>query len=216
MEPDFDRILSRKIRETEQRPVSWNKQDVWRSLQAEAGTGRRNFYFYYVAAAAISLLVYFAIEPIAHEVKPPFTDVKTPPQIQPDELTTPVTAGKKHDRASEPVLVDPDNTKVAVVIEKPDTNGNIAQPTQSELPDMVPIAEPVSELQIPVENREIAETLTVPEQKIRPVVGIITESYPDNLANAKRKKRLRKLKPSDPMPWEDPNNALVFAVRNNH
>ena len=67
MEPDFDKLVSNKIRHAEQRLVSWNKQTVWQKVQSETKATRRTYYFHYAAAAVILLLVYFGVQLIPNE-----------------------------------------------------------------------------------------------------------------------------------------------------
>jgi hypothetical protein len=71
----------------------------------------------------------------------------------------------------------------------------------------------MNDIKIQKEEPVATEEATIPEQKIRPIVGVITGSSSENVVTVKRKKRLHKLKSPDPMPWEDPGTALVFAVR---
>lgn len=212
MEPDFDRILSKKIRQTEQRPVSWNKQVVWQNVQSQTGTGRHHDFFYYVAAAMISLLIYFAVESVPNETKSQVTEAKMKSRLKPAESEKPVTLEKKQD-LPDPTFRIPDNTAMVPVTEIPNSPRNATQPAQLEIQPIDVTAEPVDGIQITEEDLLVPEEVTVPEQKIRPVVGIITESYSETVVNVKQKKRLRKLEPSDKTPWENQGNALVFAMR---
>ena len=213
MEPDFDRILSKKIRQAEQRPVSWNKQVVWQNVRMETGTGRRYHFFYYVAAAMISLLIYFGVESIPNKMESQVTDARIKSNPTLDESSNPIVLEKKQDHKPDPTVRIPDNTAMVPVTKIPDSSRDTTQPAQSDIQFIDATAEPVADIQIPVEDLLLAEEVTVPEQKIRPVVGIITESHSEPAANVKRKKRLRKLEPSDQTPWENPGNALVFAMR---
>lgn len=216
MEPDFDKMVSNKIRQTEQQPVSWNKQAVWQKLQSETNATRHH-YFYYVAAAMILLLIYFAVGPIPNEIKPQVTDAKVKSGQEATASERLVVPEKNQNLAPDPPVNDRENTTTnAAVTEITNNTREVTKPAQHETKnvDADAVIEPLlTDIKIRAEEFLLPEEMMVPEQKIRPIVGVITESYSENVANVKQKKPLRKLASPDPVPWEDPANALVFAVR---
>jgi hypothetical protein len=217
MEPDLDRILSKKIREAEQRPVSWNKQDVWRNVLSQTGTRPHYRYLYYVAAAMVPLLIYFAVLPTKVEITPTVadklvSDEKGKSRVTPTEPENTVVE-KKQDHISEPAARATDSTPMIAITDTRPMSPDTTQRVQAEKQTTDVIPEPVTNNQISEDAYLLVDAVTVPEQKIKPIVGIITESYSEDIANVKRNKRLRKLKPSEETPWEDPKNALVFAMR---
>ena len=217
MEPDLDRILSKKIREAEQRPVSWNKQEVWKIVLSQTGTRPPYRFSYYVAAAMVPLLIYFAVQPTKNEIRltvadEQVADEKGKSKITPTEPEKTVEE-KKLDHLSEPVARATDSTPMIAITDTAPTSRDTTQRVQSQRQTTDAIPEPVTNNQIFEDDYLLVDAVTVPEQKIKPIVGVITESYSEDMANVKRKKRLRKLKPSDQTPWEDPKNALVFAMR---
>lgn len=221
MEPDLDKILSNKIRQTEQQPVSWNKQGVWQNVQSQTSATRHPYFFYSTAAAIILLLIYFAVELTPGEINPLANDTVITPGQETTKSAEPFVPEKNPDPVPDPKTNDRKSTPSSPVAEGTATTMKSTQSVQRETRDIDAVIEPVladieidADLEIKEEGQlSLREEIRVPEKKIRPIVGVITESYPENVANAKRKKPLRKLKSSDPMPWEDPANALVFVVK---
>ena len=82
---------------------------------------------------------------------------------------------------------------------------------QQQTTDVVAVIEPVAADQIQVIEFLLPVEAIVHDEKIRPIVGVITESYSEDVANVKRKKSLRKLESPELVPWENMPNALVFA-----
>lgn len=214
MEPDFDRMVSNKIRQTEQQPVSWNKQAVWQKLQSETNA-TQHYYYYYVAAAMILLLIYFVVAPIPNEIKPHVTDAKVKSGQEATAPERSVLPEKKRGVTPHPPVNGRKNTTTgAAVAEITNHTRKVIKPAQHEPKNVDAVIEPaLTDIEIRAEEFLLPEEMTVPEQKIRPIVGVIVKSYSEDVANVKQKKPLRKLASPDPVPWEDPTNALVFAVR---
>lgn len=213
MEPDFDKLVSSKIRHAEEQPVSWNKQSVWQKVQSETKPERRHNYFHYAAAALILLFVYFGVQLIPNEVKPQVTEAKI---RSAQEATEP---GKKSVIPQENQNHLPDQTaqnlenKAMVPARKiPNRIRENSSSVQQKTNPVDAVIEPVvAEIEIHDIEFQLPPEVTVREQKIRPIVGIIIESHSEDVANVKRKKSLRKLEASEPVPWENIPNALVFA-----
>ena len=213
MEPDIDKILSHRIRHTELRPVAWNKRAVWRKVESETNPNRRSFIFYYAAAAMVSLLIYVAVEQIPNEKTPQVAVTESMPRQKARTSEGPVMPMHSQKKASAPVTAKRNFTRTAPKKKVPITGNSPASP-QLKMPTADFAAQSVSpDIQLPEEIALALEQIEIPAQRIRPVVGIIGDSNSQNIADVKRKKRLRKLEPSPAVPWEDPGNALVFAVR---
>lgn len=212
MEPDFDKLVSNKIRHTEQRPVSWNKQTVWQNVQSETNATRRSYYFHYAAAALILLSVYFGVQLIPNKVKPQVTDAKI---MSAREATEPekksVIPEKSQNHSPYQTAQNSENNATVPAKEIPNTFRKTISLVQQETKDVDAVIEPVV-TEIKIQEKEfLFPEDTVQEQKIRPIVGVITESYSEDVANVKQKKSLHKLESPEPVPWENFPNALVFA-----
>lgn len=212
MEPDFDKLVADKIRQTEQRLVSWNKQTVWQKVQSETNVKRRYDYFYYVAAALILLLVYFGVQLIPNGVKPQVTDATIMSgrgATQPEKKT--VLPEKNQNPIPDQPAQDPKNNATVPSTENPKTIEKTSFVLRATK-DADAVIEPVvTDIKIQEEEFLLPEEVSVHEQKIRPIVGVINESYSGDIATEKRKRLLRKLQSPGPTPWENPPNALVFA-----
>lgn len=209
MEPDFDKLVSNKIRDTEQGLVSWNKQIVWQKVQSETNATRRSYHLHYAAAALILLLVYFGVQLIPNEVKSPVTDATiTSAQEATEPEKKSVIAEESQNHLPEQ---NPKNKTAVQAREIPNSFRKTTSIQQKTKPIDAEI-EPVV-IDIEIQEKEFLLPLedTVHEQKIRPIVGVITESYSEEVANVKRKKSLRKLESPEPVPWENITKALVFA-----
>jgi hypothetical protein len=57
MEPDGERIIQKKILETEQQPVPWNKSGAWIKIQGREKSKPLSPVYTYYAAAAIALFI---------------------------------------------------------------------------------------------------------------------------------------------------------------
>jgi len=213
MEPDFDKLVSNKIRHAEQRLVSWNKQNVWQKVQSETNATRRSYYFHYAAAALILLLVYFGVQLIPSEVKRQVTDAKT---ISAQEETGPekksVAPEKSQNQLPEQTAQNLENNAAVPARKIPDSFRETSSSAQQQTKPVDAMIEPlVTEIEIQEEEFLLPENISVHEEKIRPIVGVITESYSEDVANVKPKKSLRKLESPEPVPWDNIPNALVFA-----
>jgi hypothetical protein len=212
MEPDFDKLVSNKIRHAEQRLMSWNKQAVWQKVQSETNATRSSYYLHYAAAAVILLLIYFGVQQIPNEVKPQITDEKS---FSSQEVTGPeksVVPEKSQNELPEHTSQNLEDN--ATVSRKKIPNGfrKTTSLVQQQTKHGDAVIEPVvTEIEIQEEEFLLPENVTVHEEKIRPIVGVIIESYSEDVANVKRKKSLRKLESPEPVPWDNIPNALVFA-----
>lgn len=215
MEPDFDSILSKKIRQTEQQHVTWNKKMVWRNLQSETDATRHYHYFYYADAAMILLLIYFAFGLIPNDIKPQVTDAKAKSGQEATRSERSVVPEENQDYALDPTVNHLENTATRPVAKIPNNLLETTKAIRHETKGVDAVTElALADIKIRAEEFLLPEVVTASEEeKIRPIVGVITESYPGNVANVKQKKSLRKLEPTVPGPWEDPRNALVFVVR---
>ena len=212
MEPDFDKLVSNKIHDTEQRLVSWNKQLVWQNVQSETNVTHRS-YFYYGAAALILLLVYFGVQHLQNEVKPQTTDAMI---MSAREATEPekksVIPEESLKSLSNQAAQNPENKAAIPLKETLNNTRKTTSPAQQEIKDVDAVIEPiVTDIEIAEKEFLLPPVVTVHEEKIRPIVGVITESYAEDISNVKRKKSLRKLESPEPVPWENIPSALVFA-----
>jgi hypothetical protein len=213
MEPDFDKLVSNKIRHAEQRLVSWNKQNVWQKVQSETNATHRSYYFRYAAAALVLLLVYFGVQLIPKDERPKVTDAK---MMSAQEATEPETKSvipnKNQNNLSDQTAQNlENNAKVParnIADSFRETSSSVQQTTKHV--DAV-IESVVTQPEIQEEEFLLPENVTFHEEKIKPIVGVITESYSEDVANVKRKKSLRKLESPEPVPWDNIPNALVFA-----
>jgi hypothetical protein len=213
MEPDFEKLVSNKIRHAEQRLTSWNKETVWQNVRSETKATRRSYYFHYAAAALILLLIYFGVQLIPNEVKPQVTDAKT---ISAREVTEPekksVVPEKSQNRLPDQPTQNSKNNATVPAKEIPNTFQKTIPLVQQETKDADAEIEPkVTEIKIQEEEFLFPAKDTVHETKIRPIVGVITESYSEDVANVKQKKSLHTLESPEPVPWKNFPNALVFA-----
>jgi hypothetical protein len=213
MEPDFDKLVSNKIRHTEKRLVSWNKQTVWEKVQSETNAPRRTYYFYYSAAAVILLLIYFGVQVISNEVKPQVTDAKiiSAQEAREPEKKSVIPQEDKNQLSDQTAQ----NLEDRGMVHSRDIPNSLQKPTSSVQEKTSHVDAVIEPLVIDIEIQEkeflVPVEVTVPEKKIRPIVGVIAESYSEGVANVKQKKSLHKLKSPEPVPWENIPNALVFA-----
>ena len=213
MEPDFDKLVSNKIRHTEQRLIPWNKQAVWQKVQSETHAARRSYYFYYSAAALILLLIYFGVQLIPTEVKPRVNDAKiiSAQEAKEPEKKSVIPEKIQHQLPDQAA----DNLKNSATVRARDISNSFRETTslvqQKTTHRDAVIEAVVTDIEIQEEEFLIPLEVTVDEEKIRPIVGVITESYSEGFANVKQKKSLHKLKSPEPVPWENIPNALVFA-----
>ncbi len=214
MEPDLDKIVSSKIRQTELRPVQWNKEAVWHSVKSNTDQKRPPHNIYFAAAAVILLLIYFSSGVAPKEME----SLKTTSEVRPVEepAMSSATSEKPEARADEAhdhienVPAVPEKRYQRRVVKTP---APIEETTLEPLPFIEPVAKAIDIKEEEEEESLPTNEATSQERKIQPVVGVIIDSYPDPVASAKRKKRLRKLQFDDPTPWVDPGNALVFAMQ---
>ena len=213
MEPDLDKIASTKIRQAELRPTRWNKEAVWQNVMSETGQTRRNYPFNYSAAAVVLLLLLFGVHQFKNDRETQFTHVNNKSQeqrsgprkksVQP-EMTDNNMTGAIDPRA--------ENNEPGTMMKIRQHVSNNVSSMEREEQAVNPIVEPIiADLEITEEEFLLPEEETIQEQKIRPIVGIITESYSGDVAKVKRKKSLHKLESLEPVPWESVPNALVFA-----
>lgn len=213
MEPDIDKLVSNKIRHAEQRLVSWNKQTVWEKVQSETKATRSHYYFHYAAAASILLLVYFGLQLMPDQVKPQVTDVKV---LSAQEAAEPekksVLPKETQHHLPEQTAQTVENKAAVLANDIPNSGPKTISPTQQDTKGVDAAIEPVvTKIEIQAEELVLPENVTVHEEKIRPIVGVIIKSYTEDVANVKRKKSLRKLESPEPVPWDNIPNALVFA-----
>lgn len=213
MEPDFDKLVSNKIRHAEQGPVAWSKQTVWQKVQSETNTARSHHYFHYAAAALILLLVYFGVQLIPNEVKPQLTDVKirsAREAIEPEKKS--VIPQESQNHLPDQTTQNLENKAKVPPKNIPNRFRETSLPVQRKTKPADAVIEPViTDIEIHDIEFQLPHEVTVHEQKIRPIVGVITGSRSVDIANVKRKKSLRKLESPEPIPWENIPNALVFA-----
>lgn len=212
MEPDLDRIVSNKIRQTELRPVPWNKEAVWDSVKSNTDQKRSPYNIYFAAAAVILLLIYFSSGLAPKDIKSPKTTSEVLTMEEPVMSSTTSEQPEAHaDDAGdhiEGIPAVPEQRYQRRVVKEP---VSIEERTVDPLPFIEPVATAIDSKK--EEESLWTDEVTSQEEKIRPVVGVIIDSYPEPVASAKRKKRLRKLQSDDPTPWVDPGNALVFAMQ---
>jgi len=211
MEPDFDKLASKKIRQAELRPISWNKERVWQNVMSETKQNRQNYYVHYSAAAAVLLLLLFGLHQFQNNIQAQLTDVNKKPKQQNSESQKKSVAPE----TSENNIADKIDLPVAKIAPIAKIKQHMSKNILSVEPEervVSPIDEPVvTDLEIKEEEFLLPEEETIHEPKVRPIVGIITESYPGDVAKTKRKKSLHKLESLEPVPWESVPNALVFA-----
>ena len=215
MEPDFDKIISNKVRQAEQQPVSWNKHAVWHNLQSQTSATRHYFIFYYVAAAIIPLIIYFGAGLNSGENKPQEDDAEVKSGAEATELEAPVLTEENPPKAPVPAVKNREQTtQTTLAAETTDQTVKTVGTEKHETEDEETAIQPVlADIKIQEQEFPLRAEVTAPEQKIRPIVGVIIESDSENVVDAKQKKTLRKLESSSPVPWEDPANVLVFVVR---
>ncbi len=209
MEPDYDKLVSNKIRHAEQRPVSWNKQTVWQNVQSETNATRSYHYFYYAAAAVILVLVYFGVQLMPDEVKPQVNDAKIMSAQESIELEK-KSIVPEESQNNLPEQTD-QNLKIDATVPRKSFRKTVSS-THQQLKPVDAVIEPlVAQIEIQEEEFLVPENVTIRKKKIRPIVGVIIESYSEDVANVKRKKPLRRLESAVPVPWDNVPNALVFA-----
>lgn len=214
MEPDLDKLASTKIRQAELRPTPWNKETVWQNVMSETSQTRRN-YFRYSAAAAVLLLLLLGLHQIHKDREAQFTNVNSKSQEQrnePQQKTVP--QGMPDNNMTG--MIDPpaENNEIGSVMKIRQHVSNNVSSLEREDQTVKPIVEPIiADLEITEEEFLLPEEETIQEQKIRPIVGVITESYAVDVAKVKRKKSLHKLESLEPVPWEGVSNAIVFATK---
>ncbi len=211
MEPDFDKIVSNKIRQTELSPVQWNKENVWLAVKSKTDAKRSYYSIYFAAAAIILLLIYFdsGVAP-THPDPPKITSKVKPTQEE--------TASRHTSEKREPLgNAIADKTEAAATVSTRGHHNRVVEklaPIEETTNELRPVIEPVTTVvESEKEEPQLTQEVAKQEEKIRPVVGVIVHPYPEPVASAKRKKRLRKLQSEDPAPWVDPGNAFVFAMQ---
>ena len=213
MEPDFDKLVSNKIRHTEHRLTPWNKQAVWAKVQLETNVARRSYYFYYSAAALILLLIYFGVQLIPSKVKPQVNDasmISAQKAKEPEKKS--VIPEKSRNQLPDQTASDLENNATVRARDIPNSFRKTTSLVQQKPTHVDAVIEPVvTDIEIQEKEFLLPVEVTVYEEKIRPIVGVITESYSEGVANVKQKKSLHKLKSPQPVPWENIPNALVFA-----
>ncbi len=212
MEPDFDKLASNKIREAELKVTPWNKEAVWQNVMSETRRSDRSYFFQYSAAAAVLLLFLFGVQQIANDKKSRYADVNKSSHQQITEPQKKVIELDTCDNIINKIVQPGEKKEVASLIE---IQQNISVEIFSVNHDEKaagPIIEPiVADFELNEEEFLLPETDTIREQKIRPIVGVITKSHFEQVAKVKRKKSLHKLESLEPVPWENVPNALVFA-----
>ncbi len=212
MEPDLDKLASTKIRQAELRPTRWNKETVWQNVMSETSQTRRNYYFHY-SAAAVLLLILFGIHQIQKDKEAQFTNVNSKSREQPSEpQKKSVPQGMTDNNMTG--MIDPpaENNEIGSVMKIRQHVSNDVSSAERDEQGVKPIVEPIiADLEITEEEFLLPEEETIQEQKIRPIVGVITESYAGDVAKVKRKKSLHNLESLEPVPWEGVSNAIVFA-----
>lgn len=230
MEPDFDKLVSNKIHNTERQPVSWNKQAVWAKLQPQTQTRRHYHGMYSVAAAVILLLLYFTLGVTSNTNKEPSaTDTKMAARQEAQSTAQPVLSEVNSDDGKGTIgQQDNDNESVRKVENSIRALDN-TQPLQEKSTGLAVQAEPVAieDMNTPVvAEAESASAVTTesafPEEtmarteKIKPIVGVVIESPSTDIAkstsNRPRFKLQSRESPPDPIPWQDHWDPLVFAV----
>jgi hypothetical protein len=213
MEPDFDKLVSNNIRHTEQRLIQWNKQAVWAKVQLERNVAKRSYYFYYSAAAVILLLIYFGVQLIPSEVKPQVNDARIisgQKAKEPEKKS--VIREKSPNQLPDQTVSHLENSATVRASDIPNSFRKTTSLVQQKPKHVDALIEPVvTDIEIQEKEFLLPVEVTVHEEKIRPIVGVITESHSEGVANVKQKKSLHKLKSSEPVPWENIPNALVFA-----
>lgn len=211
MEPDFDRIVANKIRQTELRPVQWKKESVWLAVKSKTDAKPSHYAIYFAAAAIVLLLIYFGAGVAPTHLDPP----KTTSEVKPKQevATSPHTSEKREPLGN----AIADKTEAAATVSTRGHHHRVVEklaPIEETTNELRPVIEPVTAaVESEKEEPQLTQEVAKQEEKIRPVVGVIVHPYSEPVASAKRKKRLRKLQSEDPAPWVDPGNAFVFAMQ---
>jgi hypothetical protein len=206
MEPDIKTMLTQKIRQVERVPITWNKQEVWMTINSHIKSKRHHRTYYY---AAIFVLLLLAANPTVKmkETQPLQTQIE---KEQPGPLTQPeptqvITCAEEEngDKASLHIR----KKHRGVVKNEPDfadaTSKNI-----SPLLEETTIADISASVE---ESIVISESME--KEKIKPIVGVVGWADQHVVSEKpKRKKLVRKLESSD-KEWEthSGNNAILFA-----
>jgi len=212
MEPDLDKLASTKIRQAELRPTRWNKETVWQNVMSETSQTRRN-YFRYSAAAAVLLLLLFGLHQIQKDREAQFTNVNSKSQEQRSEpQKKSVQPGTTQNNMTGAIDPSAENNEIGSVMKIRQHVSNNLSSVERDEQAVNPIVEPIiTDLEIKEEEFLLPEEETIQEQKIRPIVGVITESYAVDVAKVKRKKSLHKLESLEAVPWDGVSNTIVFA-----
>ena len=212
MEPDLDKIASTKIRQAELRPTRWNKETVWQNVVSETSQTRRNYYFHYSAAAVVLLLLLFGVHQLKNERETQFTNVNSKsPERRSGSQKKSFQPGMTENNMTGAIDSPTENNEIGLVMKSRQHVSNNSS-VEREEQTVKPIVEPIiADLEITEEEFLLPEEKTTQQQKIRPIVGVITESYAVDIAKVKRKRSLHKLESLEPVPWEGVSNAIVFA-----
>jgi len=204
MEPDVRTLLTQKIREAEQEPVTWNKAAVWMKVQNRVSPQADRPTHYYVAAGITFLLFgtlflwqqnqTLPVEKTRVEKKP----IETPAVENAATAENKVkesTVEKKHEQSSvhtlseKPLVVNVEELPVLVT---------------TELEDVV----------IPVEIVEEHPVTSISaEESIQAIVGVVIREEQKRMASTKTKrKKLRTLEPLDNSKIE-PANLILARIK---
>lgn len=211
MEPDFDKLASNKIRQAELKVSSWNKESVWQNVIYQAKERECKHSLCYSAAAAVLLLLLFGIHQIPGDNKIRYAEANKNAGQQITESQKKIqsdTSGNNRINIGQPAK----KNNVVSLPEITQHNSNEILSVNHKEEEVKLTIEPiVANLEFKEDDFLLPEVQTVREQKIRPIVGVIIEPYPEAVAKVKRKKSLHKLESLEPVPWENVPNALVFA-----
>lgn len=213
MEPDFDKLSLKKIRQAELRITPWNKESVWQNVMKETRGRRHNHYFHYAAAAAVLFSIFFGVLEVQNEIEPQLTELsnRSDQQSNNSQKKSVVPGSKEnsvHDKIDAPT--ETNKTLRAMKIRQHLSNDISSVKPEEQLTKIKnePI---VKDLDFSEDEFLLPDDVTIHEEKIRPIVGVITEVYSGEVVKAKRKKSLHKLESVEPVPWESVPKALVFA-----
>lgn len=216
MEPDFEKLITKKVRQAEKLSVQWNKRHVWERLDLELNTRRKPAVFRYGAAAAIALLTYVGFQILYYEDSD--TSVATMVRHQPSH-----TAAEKQEspvketKAADKKVQHQASNKLALLPGQTLRSDKIQKQTEPVLETELNIASSYTEIVVEEDLITRSEDLPSIDRVIRPIVGIILPApINNNVSKTKRKrpkKVLRLLESEDPVPWESSSNAVVFARR---
>ena len=150
---------------------------------------------------------------ISNTKDPLIADVKlASPKGEPKPGTESATQLKNHSASKEPVeeKLKNDASVPAKKIPKSIQRPNLSASSKSKAVDGEMIAV-VTDTTINENNFPLTDKVMIHEQKIRPIVGVITEASSVDVTKVRRKKSLRKLDSPESPPWQNTPNALVFA-----